>query len=89
MSGIISMRSPNRRFYCLERKYGFVLKFKEVKKDFFSNCKDALVYLYFFSLRTPQPKPDGLSLAHAHLGPSMFCRPKTLNAAKARPEHEN
>jgi hypothetical protein len=35
VSGIASSRSPSRRFYCLERKREFILKFREVKMTFF------------------------------------------------------
>ena len=33
-------------------------KVQRGKKGLFSKCKDALVYLYFFSLRTPHPLPS-------------------------------
>jgi hypothetical protein len=36
VSGIASLRSPSERFYCLERKYGLALKFRNVKSNFFS-----------------------------------------------------
>ena len=35
MSGIVSTRSSNGRIYCLGRKYEFVPKSKELKKNFF------------------------------------------------------
>jgi hypothetical protein len=35
MYGIASSRSSHGRFYCLERKRGFIIKFREVKMIFF------------------------------------------------------
>jgi hypothetical protein len=35
VSTLASLRSPDGRFYCVGRKRGFILKFKEVKRFFF------------------------------------------------------